>query len=298
MGNESITSINSATTKTQVSKAEESKTAGEKSKETASQGQSVMGQYCGPCPQALESRYYTSAMSGINDIFAGMDPIYGGSFPPGCGMMGGAGMGMGMGYGAGMGYGPGSETMRMTQKELYEYQNELKGVQIQGMVNDKKRMTAANYEAGAAENQITRAIAVLSMAITNNEQDHVMPLYQKLENSVRAKLYESGVQDAPEEQVKAEAERLYQEKTGKSVTEDLAQNGDGPLWHGFKKGLTFGLLSDSRNVNQNIAAITGEPESKTSITQNWMGQTGGVLAGGGLLAGFVALGVQLFRHLK
>lgn len=276
MSGESITAVSPAYTK----KVEQQVKTDEKTPATGYSRQ------CGvPCSQYYQNSYFNQSMSGIDDIFLGMNPIYGGS------IFSGGGMGMpGMGYpGVGMNpYNMTPEEYINYQKQYMKGQDQLEDMQIDRQVNRKKRLEAANFSSNAAENKVSQAVAVLNGAVIRNEQDHIIPLYSNLVASVREKLKETnGFVEIDDSQVRAEAQRVYAENTGRSLAEDVSQNGHGAFTHGFLKGATFGLLSDNKNSDENVAYITGEPRSKSSYAASTTGTViGGTLA---VLGGVLAL---------
>lgn len=242
-----------------------------------------------PCSQLYYNNYFNQAMSGIDDIFVGMNPMdCGGNIFSG---VGGGYPGMGMG----MGYGPGSEVMNMTQEQYLNYMNRMEDLQIQRQAERKHKIAGSEFYANAGEDSINQAIATLNGAVVRNEQDHVMPLYYKLLAGVRGMAEKNGVHNVTSDQVKAYAGKLYYEKTGKSLPDDIIQNGDGSLWYGFKRGLTFGLLTDNRSADENVAAITGEQESKVSNTNKWLGTIAGSIA---TVGGVIALAVGILRKVR
>jgi len=266
--------------------------------------------------QYYANSYATQAMNGDED-FIGLNPMgctagfennstifgngmglgggmnFGGGMGFGGGMNfgGGLGMGFGGGMGMGMGYGPGSEVMNMTQEQYLKYQEKMENYQIDKQVRQQKRLANAEFSATAADDAVTRQIGILQRKIKNNEQDTVLTEYTKLVNSVKIKLKEGGYINAQtsDSEIKARAEKMYFEATGKSVTQDLTDNGDSGFVHGLKMGLGCGLgslLTNKKDYQDNIAAITGE--AKNSTTNTWT--TIGAFISGGLTAALVAFG--------
>lgn len=252
--------------------------------------------------QCIANSFFNQSMMGTDDLFMGLGPIGGEAMMNGSCFGGGFGGGYmpGGGMYPGMGYGPGSETMNMTQKEYLQYQEELEKYQINKQVRQQKLVNAARFAVTSEENVITRSIGILNGAVVRNEQDHIPALYGKLLNSVREKLASANGLNAgelTEEQVKSEAERLYEEKTGKSLIESINQNGDSSLWYGIKRGLSFGLLTDSNSSDETIASITGEPVSKSSTAMRWLGTAVGAVVSVGAAIGAAIFGGKAIGKL-
>lgn len=216
-----------------------------------------------------------ACMNSTNSIYGGNN-MYGGL--GGCGMPGFAGAG------------GGAELYNMSLEDQAKYQERLENYQIDKQVRLKHKINAAEFESGAADDAVTRQIAILQRKIKDNEQDSVMKEYNKLLTAVETKLINGGSiqQRGSKDQVKAYAEKLYLQSTGKSVVDDLAENGDSSFTHGLKQGALFGagsLLTNNRNYEENISAITGEDESSTSKTWKTVGVGTSVGITGGLLLG-------------
>lgn len=241
-------------------------------------------------PQCYANAFANQALFGGDDTFMGLGPIgmdsafgcspYGGSF--------GGGFPGQYGMGGRFGYGPGSEIMNMTQKEYMQHQEDIENYQIDKNVRQQHKIAAAGFRTTAAENNISRQIAVLQRKIRENEQDSVMKEYNKLVQATEEKLKEGGYiqEGTPRDQVKAEAERLYQEQTGKGLLDDLQEHGDNPFWYGMKQAATLGTVTNKRNYEDNVSDITGEDVSKTTEAWKWAGRAAGVVAG-------VATGIAL-----
>ncbi len=186
--------------------------------------------------------------------------------------------------------GPGSEVRNMDQKTYLKYQHDLQEMQnkfaIEDQVTQRKRLAAAGFETTAADDALTRQIGILQRKIANNEQDNIVPEYNKLVRLTEHKLLEEGLiqkgQKIPQEQLKAHAEKLYAEATGKALLDDIQANGDSSLVQGMKKGAGFGagaIFVDKNSSDDNIAEITGESKSNTSKYWKWVGVgTAGILS--------------------
>lgn len=174
-------------------------------------------------------------------------------------------LGLGMPSFGGLGcfgmYGPGSEVRDMTMPQYLKYTEDMESEQLKKQVRQKHLYEATNFSASAQENDISRQVSILNRKIKDNEQDSIFKEYKRLTDAVKEKFAEAGYTDIPDEQIKTEAERLYAEKTGKSLTNDLMNNGDSSFVYGLKQGAGFGLGSLFTNKNsaaKNLSLITGE----------------------------------------
>jgi hypothetical protein len=247
--------------------------------------------------QYYANSYATNIMNSDED-FMGMAPITAGS-NFNAGIFGGGMMGPNYGCG-GQGYGPGSEVMNMSQMEYLQYQEQMENYQIDKKVRQGHKLANAEFSTTAADDAITRQIGVLQRKVKGNEQDSVLSEYNKLVQLVEVKLKEGGYigANAPKEQVKAHAEKMYFEATGKSVTDDLTENGDSSFVHGLKQG--FGgvgwMLTNNKNYEDNISDITGEAKESTASTWQKVG-----MGTSAIVTGFIGLfalkhGIKALKH--
>lgn len=204
------------------------------------------------------------------------------------------------GYG---GYaGPGSEVMNMTQEQYLEYQDRLntraeeysdksEDRRIEREVRREHKMKAATFLSEAPEDVVTRQVGLLQRKIKDGDQDHIMDEYTKLTNLVRNQLEESNCKNVPDEQIKAHAEKLYYQITGKNLLDDITEHGDSSFVQGLKQGSILGcLFTDYRTSKSNIAEITDEKINKKEIAANWAGRAIGF---GSLLGGILAIAKYL-----
>lgn len=180
-------------------------------------------------------------------------------------LTGGYGLGFGGPSFGGLGYygmyGPGSEVREMTMPQYLKYQEDMENEGMKKQVRQKHLYEATNFSASAQENDITRQVSILNRKIKDNEQDSIFKEYSRLTEAVKEKFAEAGYNNVPPEQIRTEAERLYQVKTGKSLTNDLMNSGDSSFMYGLKQGAGFGLGSLFTNKNsaaKNLSLITGE----------------------------------------
>lgn len=240
--------------------------------------------------------YFTQAYSnmvGLSDLAD--DTLGYGAASLGCGSIFGGGMyPMGNMYGSmyGMGYGPGSERMNMSQIDSMRYDSKIRDYQLQENIRQQKQMEGAQFSVNAAKDVILAKAGVLQSVVKDNDQDAVAGAYQNLYNAAKGQLEEAGFTNATPDQIRAYASKLYYEATGKRITADLEEHGDGNFLHGFKQGLGCGLgalLTNNRSTEENISEITGKPESTASKAWSWVGRiTAGALT--------IAAGVLLFKR--
>lgn len=217
------------------------------------------------------------------------------SFTGGAGCYPGMGMGM-----MGMGYGPGAEVMNMSQADYARYQAKLQAIQmqsqeqlqnyqLQAQVRQQKAYNTAQFQSEASDNVLSVRIGALKHEIEENEQDHVSHSYAKLTNAIREKFKEAGYTNIPEAQVKAYANKLYLQTTGKLIEQDLEENGDSEFVHGLKEGFGCGLgslFTKTKNYKDNIANVTDTETTTSDKAWRWAGR---ILAAG-VTAGVVFLG--------
>jgi len=228
-----------------------------------------------------------------DDTFVGMNPLCG------SGSVFGGSYGMGMGS-MGMGYGPGSEVMNMSQIDYLKYQETMENFQLAKQGRQKKALEFAEFASTAADDVIARQTGILQRQVRNNEQDYVMGEYNKLTEAVKAKFKEAGYVNVPEAEVKAHAERLYYQATGKSITDDLQEHGDSSFVQGLKQG-AFGLgwlVANNKNYKDNISDMTGEPQSVSDKIWKYVGIGVSALLTGGLAIFGAIKGTKGLKGIK
>lgn len=194
-------------------------------------------------------------------------------------------------------FGPGSEVMNMSQIDYLRYQENIEEYMLKKQVRQHKMAGALEFSSQAHDDTIARQIGVLSNLIKENEQDKFIGQYEKLITLTKEKLAHEGIEHATREQIKARAEKLYFESTGRSMVDDLTENGDGGFVQGLKQGVGVGVgsyFANTRNYKDNIAEITGEEKSKSDNAWKWVGR---FLAGGISILGLVfgAKGISALR---
>lgn len=217
-----------------------------------------------------QNMYAHSALFNNDDSAFGLMPAFGGSFT---GMpFGNAGAYGGM-YGFG---GPGSEVMNMSQADFLKYQEGISDYNRQRQVRDKYADKNATFRANAGEDAISTRIGVLSRKIADNDQDNVAVEYNKLCKEIEKALIGAQVnpEDITPQKINGFAIRLYQQQTGKNLTDDLVNNSNGSFIHGMKEGAFFGLgsaFTSKRTYLDNLTEITGELPEKNEKTYEALG---------------------------
>ena len=256
--------------------------------------------------QYYQSSYANQALVGGDDAAMGMGPV-GGNYAMSCSddlmaspfQMGGmSGMMGGMNGMRQMGYGPGSETMNMTQEQYMQYQEKLENYQIDKQVRQKGKYKMAGFEANSSEDVISRRIAILQGEIKNNNQQNVFNEYTNLTTAIRDTLAANNIsKDVSDEKIKAYAEKLYFNKTGKNIGNELEDNGDSKFVYGLKKGFCgIGwLFMDNKSYEDNLSNINGTPVTTASKAMEYLGMgISGLLTGAAVL--FLGKGIKaLFK---
>lgn len=250
-------------------------------------------------PNHWLNSYAQQALMGGDDTFMGIGPICNDSVFGG-GMMGGfPGMGGGFGGGMmggfpGMGY-PGMGGANMTLEQYLAQQEKMQDFQIDSQVRYQKKMNGAQFEVQADDDAVTRQIGILQGQIKANNQDQVMDQYNKLVQSIQAKLQNSGFlpsgisKEKSRAVVQAHAEKLYFLQTGKSIADELREHGNGSFVHGMKKILSFGF-SNNRTAEENIADISGTKLDKSETAKKFLGGFAILGTIGGVIAAIVTKG--------
>lgn len=130
---------------------------------------------------------------------------------------------------------------------------------------------------------IEETAANLKDKIEHNEQDQIKEAYRKYVDSVR-RAYGDGI----EEDINSRAMTMYKRLTGKTLVQDLRDNGHSSLVQGIYQTLTFGLFSQ-KSAEDNIAEITGQTVHQgEKVKQN----TGRIIGAGILGTAAYALAKQ------
>lgn len=187
--------------------------------------------------------------------------------------------------------------------QLMRNQEEMEDWQINRQVNLKKKSEKAEFESNSRDKVVSRKIGLLQSAILDNKQDSVHKIYNELLAQERKRLNEIGCDEPDEEEVKANVEEAYFNRTGSSLIEDLRTHGEGEFVNGFKKGAFLGLgslLMDKRSKEDNLREITGEEKTNADGIKKWTGivLSGALAAGAILLLGKAGLAIKAAKVAK
>lgn len=188
-------------------------------------------------------------------------------------------MGMGgLGYG-GMGYGMGYGMYPMAggnYEDYYRNYEKYQDFMINNQVRQQQKMRNADLLLNSPQEGIQKQAAILHEKILRNEQGQILKAYASFKESVR-NMYGD---QATDEQIGNRASTIYKQLTGKSITDDIRENGRDSLTQGFLQTVTLGL-ADGKSAEENVAALTGQPVGRKDKTKKIIGNiTGGALIGG------------------
>ncbi len=110
--------------------------------------------------------------------------------------------------------------------------------------------------------------------ILHNEQDQIMETYKNYVAAVR-----NAYGDGTAEEINSRALSLYTQLTGKTLIQDLRDNGHDSFLQGFIQTLTLGMYSRN-SVEDNISAITGQSVPSGEKLEQNIGRVGGAVAMG------------------
>lgn len=203
----------------------------------------------------LDFNYYPMSMNG--SIFTGYNGFTGiGAVP---GMYGGTG----------------------NNQSYFDNMKEYQKFYIDYNVDQQNMQRNADLRVNASMEGIQAAAATLQDKIRQNEQDQIQEAFKAYLDKVTA-AYGQG----SEAEVKARALTLYQQLTGKSLTQDIRDNAHGSFTQGLLQSLTFSM-GYRHSAEDNIAKIRGQSVgTEEKFIQN-VGRATGAAAIGGLAYGAV-----------
>jgi hypothetical protein len=154
----------------------------------------------------------------------------------------------------------------------------------QRMAENQARMSAYNMQQAmryrqeslvnsAPMERIKNAVTILQEKVVQDEQTHVQGAFANLIEAVRDAYDPDNTAD--DETIKIRALTLYQQQTGRSLTEDLRENGRSDMLQGFLDGLGLGLFGTGRTAEDNIAEITDQPASTKAKEYQAAGEVAG-----------------------
>ncbi len=144
-------------------------------------------------------------------------------------------------------------------------------------VDQQKMNRNADLRINASMEAIQTAYNGWKDKIEKNEQGQILEAYNKYVQAV-ANAYGQGT----EQEIGARAATLYNQLAGRSIVQDLRENGRGSFGQGFTSTLCFGLYN-AKSAEDNIAAITGSPVATSDKASQNLGRlTGAAVVGVGL----------------
>ncbi len=187
--------------------------------------------------------------------------------------MGGFGLG---GYGMGMGMPYPMMGMGGNYEDYYRNYERYQDFMINNQVRQQQKMRTADLQLNSPQEGIKKQAEILHEKILKDEQEQILQAYAAFKESVK-NLYGD---NATDEQIANRASTLYAQLTGKTITDDIRENGRDSLTQGFMQTITFGL-SDKNSAEENISALTGQPVGRKDKTKKVIGNVaGGALVGG------------------
>lgn len=149
-------------------------------------------------------------------------------------------------------------------------------------VDQQNMQRNADLRINASLEGIKDAAAVLRDKIKQNEQDQVPDAFKAYVQSVGAAYGEGSGKE-----VEHRALSLYEQMTGKSLIQDLRDNGHSSFTQGLLQSLTFSATYRT-SAEDNISAITGQPVGTSEKVSQGCGKVLGAGTAGaalGALAG-------------
>lgn len=166
-------------------------------------------------------------------------------------------------------------------KSYFDNMKDYQKFYIDYNVDQQTMQRNADLRINASMEAIKGSAAVLQDKIKQNEQDQIDEAMTAYLNSVAA-AYGGG----SDKEVKARALTLYQNMTGKSLIQDLRDNGHSSFTQGLLQGLTFSTTYRT-SAEDNISQITGQPVGTAEKTAHNVGRVVGA-AGVGAAVGYAA----------
>ncbi len=183
---------------------------------------------------------------------------------------------------------PGMYGMGGNNQSYFDNMKEYQKFYIDYNVDQHNMQRNADLRINASMEGIQTAAATLQDKIRQNEQDQIQEAFKAYLDKVAA-AYGQG-SDA---EVKARALSLYQQLTGKPLTQDIRDNAHGSFTQGLLQSLTFSM-GYRHSAEDNIAEIRGQSVgTEEKFTQN-VGRATGAVAIGGLAYGAVK-GLQKYN---
>lgn len=162
--------------------------------------------------------------------------------------------------------------------QYYEQMRRNQDSMMDNNLHNTQRMRQYDFQANSAQLKIKEAAVTLHEKICQNEQDQVKDALNAFINTVKETYAPNGGVD--DIQILAYAEDLYKQTNGgKSLRDDIRENGHGSFVHGFLQSVTFGLY-DNTTPEENISNFTGQPVGNKEKAYKKAGNTAGGMAAG------------------
>lgn len=176
----------------------------------------------------------------------------------------------------GMGYGPGDSTYFDNMKNYQQSWNDY-------YVDTQKMQRNNDVKLNGAMEAIQENALNLRDKIAQNEQDQIPTAYKNYLNAVK-----NAYGEASEEELNSRALTLYAQLNGKTLVQDLRDNGHSSLLQGFIQTLTLNTY-DRRSAEDNIAEVTHQEVPIGEKTEQNIGRIAGCTAIGGVTYGVIKL---------
>ena len=147
---------------------------------------------------------------------------------------------------------------------------------IDYQVKYNEKMRDADLRINSPQEGVKKFASYLQEKIKTNEQEQIKEAYARFKESVRS-LYPN----ASEEDLANRTSTLYAQCTGKSIVDDIRENGRDSLTQGFLQSVTFGLV-DGKTAEENISELTGMPVGRYEKMKKIAGNAAGGAVVGGL----------------
>ena len=229
-------------------------------------------------PLNLGTFQYMPMTTPFQSDFDRIDMTSMGSYTGAMGMSGSIFNPMGMGAGFSPMFGMGMGAMDSTYFDnMKNYQQSWNNYYV-----DSQKMQRNNdVKLNGAMEAIQETAINLKDRIAQNEQDQVPEAYQKFLNAVK-----NAYGEASEEEINSRALSLYSQITGKSIVQDLRDNGHSSLLQGFIQSISFNTYG-RRSAEDNIADITHQSVPASQKVEQNVGRIAGLGAVGAVAYGAV-----------
>lgn len=239
-------------------------------------------------PLNLGMFQYSPMMSPFSSDFDRIDMTSLGSYTGAMGMGGSIFNPMGMGFGFNPAFGMGG-----MDSSYFDYMKNYQQNWNNYYVDSQKLQRNNDVKLNGAMEAIQATASNLKDRILQNEQDQIPEAYQNYLNAVR-----NAFGDASEEEINSRALSLYAQMNGKTLVQDLRDNGHSSFLQGFLQTITLNAYC-RRSSEDNIADITHQSVPMGEKTEQNIGRIAGCTAiGAGAYAGVKALAGHTGNILK